>query len=163
MSPEARLQSRMDFFERRCLECGLASTHQRQVLYRALAESDEHPSPEKLYERVKKKIPAISLGTVYRNIRIFKDSGLLKEVTPLHEPSRLDANLTNHHHLVCRRCRSIIDIPGEDIEPVHFLRGLPGGFQVDSYEVEVIGLCSRCAAKANAGSVVANVKGPKKE
>ena len=147
MSPEARLQSRMDFFARRCLECGLANTHQRQVLYRTLAASDEHLSPELLYDRVKKKIPAISLGTVYRNIRIFKDSGLLKEITPLHEPSRLDTNLTIHHHLVCRQCRSIVDIPGEDIEPLRFRSGLPAGFQIESYEVEVFGFCSRCAGK----------------
>jgi Fur family transcriptional regulator, peroxide stress response regulator len=163
MGPETRLQSRMEFFERRCLECGLASTHQRQILYRALAESDEHPSPEMLYEKVKQQIPAISLGTVYRNIKIFKDSGLLKEVSPLHESSRLDANLTKHHHLVCHRCHSIIDVLSEDIEPVRFRGNLPAGFEVEWYEVEVMGLCSRCTPKANAGDDVSNVGSHKKE
>jgi hypothetical protein len=48
MGSAAQLTSRMEFFQRRCAECGLANTHQRQVLYRALAESDEHLSPERL-------------------------------------------------------------------------------------------------------------------
>ncbi len=163
MIPADRLQSRMEFFKRRCAECGLANTHQRQVLYRALAESDDHPSPEALYERVKKEIPVISLGTVYRNIKIFEQHGLLREVTPLHEPSRLDANLTDHHHLVCQRCRSIVDVPAEDIEPVRFRRGSPQGFQVERYEIEVLGICSRCAKERDAGRIAQTVDHTTKE
>jgi Fur family peroxide stress response transcriptional regulator len=166
MSPAARLKSRMEFFQRRCAECGLANTHQRQVLYRALADSDEHPSPEALYDRVKSQIPSISLGTVYRNIKIFTSCGLLEEVTPLHESSRLDPNLSVHHHLVCRRCQSIIDIPKEDIEPIRIHKGFPAGFQVERYEI--LGICSRCAAQDSARRTVTtlkkpNLKKPKKE
>ncbi len=145
MSSAARLRSRMEFFRSRCAECGLANTHQRQVLYRALAESDEHLSPEALYEKVKSEIPAISLATVYRNVKIFKKYGILEEVTPLHESYRLDPNLTDHHHLVCRTCQSILDIPADDIEPIRFRKGLPAGFQVERYEI--LGLCSDCALK----------------
>lgn len=148
MSPAARLKSRMEFFRKRCEECGLANTHQRQILYRAVAESDEHLSPEALYERVKSEIPSISLGTIYRNIKIFTKCGLLDEVTPLHEVCRLDPNLTDHHHLICRCCQSIVDIPSDDIEPIRFLRHLPSGFQVERYEI--LGVCARCASMAGA-------------
>lgn len=161
MSPAARLQNRMEFFQRRSAECGLASTHQRQVLYRAIAESDEHPSPEALYEKVKQEIPSISLGTIYRNIKIFTNCGLLEEVTPLHEASRLDPNLTNHHHLVCRCCHSIVDVPYEDIEPVRFRTNPPEGFHVERYEI--LGICSRCAMKANATGTVTSLNKTKKE
>ena len=146
MSPAAQLKDRMEFFRRRCAECGLAGTHQRQVLYRALAESDEHLSPEALHAKVKSEIPEISLGTIYRNIKIFKDCGLLEEVSPLHQASRLDPNLTHHHHLVCRRCHTVTDIPYEDIEPVRFRTRPPAGFQIERYDL--LGLCSRCSAEA---------------
>jgi Fur family transcriptional regulator, peroxide stress response regulator len=138
----------MQFFQRRCVECGLTSTHQRQVLYRALAESDDHLSPEALYDKVKTEIPSISLATIYRNIRIFIKCGLLSEVTPLHTALRLDPNLTDHHHLVCRSCHSIVDIPAEDVEPVRFRKGLSAGVRVERYEV--LGLCSRCVENAKA-------------
>jgi Fur family peroxide stress response transcriptional regulator len=163
MSLAARLQNRMELFHQRCAECGLANTHQRQVLYRALAETDEHPTPESLYEKVRRQIPAISLGTVYRNIKLFEQIGLLREVTPLHEPSRLDANLSDHHHVVCRRCRSIIDVPGEDIEPIRFRKALPKGFQIERYEVEILGLCAKCGREAQAASPLKRRRQSKKE
>jgi Fur family transcriptional regulator, peroxide stress response regulator len=158
MNAAARLKNRMELFRRRCQERGLAGTHQRQVLYRALAESDEHPSPEIMYEKVRREIPAISLGTVYRNIKLFKEIGLLREATPLHEPSRLDANLSNHHHLICSSCRSIADLPAEDVESIRFRRGIPAGFQIERYEVEVLGLCPACATKAGASGPSENRK-----
>jgi Fur family peroxide stress response transcriptional regulator len=153
----------MEFFRRRCAECGLARTHQRDVLYRALAESEDHPSPEEVYEKVRKEIPAISLATVYRNIKIFKDCGLLQEVRPLQEPSRLDANLAHHHHLVCLRCGSILDLHGEDLEPVRFRKRFPKGFQVERYEVEVLGICSRCAARAARAGAAKSITQPKEK
>jgi Fur family peroxide stress response transcriptional regulator len=134
----------------------LANTHQRQVLYRALAESDEHLSPEELYDKVKGEVPEISLATVYRNIKIFKKCGILEEVTPLHDSYRLDPNLTDHHHLVCRFCQSIVDVPNEDIEPIRFRNGPPSGFTVERYEI--LGMCSRCAVKVNANSAVSTLK-----
>ncbi|MBI3281935.1 MAG: transcriptional repressor, partial [Acidobacteria bacterium] len=52
-----------------CRERGLAMTHQRQVIYQALRDMHGHPSPEEVYERVRRQIPSISLGTVYKNIK----------------------------------------------------------------------------------------------
>ena len=66
-------------FRRLCGEHGLAVTHQRQVIYQALMLMHDHPSPEAVYEKVRKQIPSISLATVYKNIKTFVDSGLLRE------------------------------------------------------------------------------------
>ncbi|MBI3679921.1 MAG: transcriptional repressor [Acidobacteria bacterium] len=137
----------MTLFQQRCAELGLANTHQRQVIFRTLAESTSHPTPEEVYRRVRKKIPSISLGTVYRNIKILVQKGLLKEVAVHHEPLRLDPNLSDHHHLVCRRCKSVADIASEDVEPVRLKAALPAGFQVERCEVVAMGLCAACAMK----------------
>lgn len=152
MVRSALLTDRMEFFRRRCAECGLANTHQRQVIYRALAESEEHLSPEALYEKVKAEIPAISLGTIYRNIRIFQNFGLLKEVTPLHDSLRLDPNLANHNHLVCRCCHWIFDLEEEDVAPLQVRKALPRKFQIERFDI--LGVCSWCAEKAKAGRIV---------
>ena len=83
---------------------GLAVTHQRQVVYEAVIASHGHYSPEDIYAAVRRLIPSISLATVYNNLRLFIECGLLREVTP-HAPTlRVDGNLEPHHHLVCSRC-----------------------------------------------------------
>lgn len=142
------LDRRMDYFRRRCRELGLAFTHQRQVIYRLLAGTDAHPSPESIYEEVRREIPSISLGTVYKNIKVFVSNGLVREVSPLHETLRLDANLEPHHHLVCVKCKKVEDLPEEGLEPIRFRGSLPKGFQPARTVVEVIGLCSACASKS---------------
>lgn len=141
------LERRMHWFRERCREAGLACTHQRQVIYHALAASDSHPSPEAVYERVRTQIPSISLATIYKSIRTFIDEGLLLQVNPLHEAVRLDANLEPHHHLVCTVCKSVEDLPAGMIETPRALRPLPGGFRASQFHVEVLGVCARCAGK----------------
>ena len=143
-----RLEERMVWFRQRCKEAGLACTHQRQVIYRALAETESHPSPELIYERVRTAIPSVSLATIYKSIRTFLDEGLLMEVNPLHEAARLDANLEPHHHLVCTSCKGVQDLPMEMLEPLKPSRPLPGGFVARQYHVEVLGLCSKCAERS---------------
>lgn len=144
MSDEA-LAQRMALFRRRCRQLGLACTHQRMVIYRALAASDNHPSPEAIYEQVKREIPAVGLGTVYKNIKTFTEAGLLREVNVLHGSLRLDANLDDHHHLVCMRCKAVMDIAERDVAPIRIRGGLPKGFCVKRCTVEVLGLCAQCA------------------
>ncbi|MBM3736387.1 MAG: transcriptional repressor [Acidobacteria bacterium] len=136
----------MQNFRDRCVELGMPLTHQRLVIYEALASTDEHPTPEAVFERVRKKIPSISLATVYKNIRSFADAGLLREVSLLHESLRLDANLADHHHLVCERCKSVTDLPHDALAPVRMKINPPDRFQVHRFNVEVLGLCARCAA-----------------
>lgn len=129
-------------------EAGLSLTHQRAVLYRTVLGMRNHPSPEAIYELVRRDIPSISLGTVYKNIRAFMDAGLLREVSPHHGTLRLESNLEAHHHLVCTRCKAIVDLEESDLEPVRLRGRLPRGFRVDRYSVEFRGLCAACAASS---------------
>ena len=140
------LEERMDLFRQRCLAAGLAVTHQRSVIYQELARSIEHPSPEAIFERVRHKIPAISLATVYKSIRTFAEIGLVREVNPFTESQRWDANLEPHHHLICTRCKSVADIPAEAVAPVKFRTPLPDKFLVQRLSVEVLGWCAACTA-----------------
>jgi Fur family peroxide stress response transcriptional regulator len=138
------IETRMGEFTRRCQEAGLAATHQRTIIYRVLVESHDHPSPEVVYERVSQEIPEISRATVYKNIHTFIDAKLLREVSELHQTNRLDANLERHHHLICTRCRKVVDYQDDQLQGVRASKPEPGGFQVTEYRVEVRGLCPAC-------------------
>jgi Fur family transcriptional regulator, peroxide stress response regulator len=139
------LERHLEQFRNRCASSGLAFTHQRQVIYRALMLAEDHPSPEGLYEQVRHEMPSISLATVYKTIKTFVELGLVREVSPEHATVRLDANLEPHHHFICLRCKVICDLREEDIEPVKLRRGLPKGFRAKRTAVEVLGLCDKCS------------------
>ena len=142
----------LDDFRQRCKEQGLAFTFQRQVIYEAVVDSREHPTPELIYEHVRQRIPSISLGTVYKNVKTFLDSGVLKEVTLHHGSLRLEANMTPHHHVVCSSCRAIHDIDQSAVEPVQYSASdVPAGFSIESCRVEFVGLCQACQAARTVG------------
>jgi Fur family peroxide stress response transcriptional regulator len=142
-------ESQAGEFRSRCRAAGLALTHQREVIYRAVLESDEHPTPERIFEAVRRQIPAISLATIYKNLHTFLDAGLLAEVSPHYGTLRLEANLGEHHHLVCMRCKAITDLEEDDVAPVHLKRRPPAGFRITRASVEFRGLCAACANIAN--------------
>lgn len=135
-------------FRELCAEHGIAVTHQRQVLWEVMRGMDGHPSPEEVFARVKQKIPAISLATVYKNIHLFVESGVLREVSLHHGSQRVEMNEHEHHHMVCSRCKAITDIAAEALDLPAQPKVLPGGFQVERYSVDVIGICSKCQSEA---------------
>ena len=134
-------------FRELALQHGLAVTHQRQVIYEAVIASHGHHSPESVYAAVKRRIPSISLATVYNNLRLFIESGLLREVTPHAATLRVDGNLEPHHHLVCSRCKMVQDIDADFVDFKKLSRKVLKGFDLTQPVVEVFGLCRRCSAK----------------
>ena len=131
-------------FRELCRENGIAVTHQRQVLYEVMKTMHGHPSPEEVYARVKKKVPAISLATVYKNIHLFVESGVFREVSMHHGSLRVEMNDEAHHHMVCSKCKMTTDIGEKELGLVSKRDRLPGGFLVERYAVDVIGLCAKC-------------------
>ena len=131
-------------FRKTCEDAGLAVTHQRQVIYEVLRSIDGHPSPEEVYAHVRRRIPSISLATVYKNIHLFIDGGIFQQVSLHHGSMRVETNHKQHHHLVCTECKSISDIDAEllGLNPVE--ETLPGGFRVDRLAVDVLGVCAAC-------------------
>ena len=131
-------------FRELCQENGIAVTHQRQVLYEVMKSMHGHPSPEEVYARVKKKVPAISLATVYKNIHLFVESGVFREVSMHHGSQRVEMNREPHHHMVCSKCKGITDLGEKELWLVMTQARLPGGFLVERYAVDVIGICAKC-------------------
>jgi len=123
---------------------GIAVTPQRLAVLGSLQNRRDHPSAEKIYQEVRRQLPAISFNTVYKTLEVLYQKGLVIKVNPLHEVARYDGDTGPHVHLVCRQCHQITDLhwnPGACVTlPPEDLRG----FQVEHPSLTLWGLCHRC-------------------
>ncbi|MCS7229527.1 MAG: transcriptional repressor [Candidatus Kryptonium sp.] len=118
---------------------------QREAILRILQSTDIHPTADWIYDQVRKVIPNISLGTVYRNLNLLKDEGLIREVTIQGSSSaRYDANLEPHHHFICLKCNSVYDLPayGVGLNIESYLAGKD--FEIKFVKIDIFGICDRC-------------------
>jgi Fur family transcriptional regulator, peroxide stress response regulator len=118
-------------FRELCRENGIAATHQRHVLYEVMKTMHGHPSPEEVYARVKKKVPRSRWLPFYKNIHLFVESGVFREVSMHHGSLRVEMNDEAHHHMVCTKCKAITDIGETELGLVSKRNKLPGGFPVE--------------------------------
>lgn len=118
-------------------------TRQRHLVYEAVAGTDAHPTAEWVYEKVRKAMPRISLGTVYRNLQLLVAEGRLK-VWSRGRTTRYDADIAPHDHFVCRECGLLLDLERAPEAPSaeKRLRGM--GHQIDGHILEFIGVCRDC-------------------
>lgn len=139
----------LDRFQQRCAELGLARTTQRLAVYRALAASHEHPSAEELFLAVKPAVPSLSLGTVYRILELFERHSLIARVHTGGDEARFDANIDDHHHLVCIRCRRVADYSDDALASLPLREERPAGFRILGRRVQFLGVCPACDATEN--------------
>jgi Fur family peroxide stress response transcriptional regulator len=141
------VERRVNGFPEACRRYGVKATHQRSEIYRELAGTNEHPDAETIYTRVRKRIPAISLDTVYRTLRLLEKKGLISRVGSLGERTRFDADTERHHHFVCTECGFIGDIYHEEWNDFRAPSDVRTMGTVNSIHVEVRGLCNACQRK----------------
>lgn len=140
----AAIDNRLAAFRHRCEDLGLALTPQRLAIYHVLAGDDSHPGAEEIYRRIKPDLPSLSLGTVYRTLELFEEHGLVSRIHAFSDQSRFDANLDPHHHLVCVRCRRVIDFRDERLEVLPIQPENVNGFRVLTHRIHVLGYCRDC-------------------
>ncbi len=130
-----------------CRQAGIKVTHQRLEIFREISSAKDHPSAEVLYERLKRRLPTISLDTVYRTLATFEGLGLIKKVHLLSDQTRFDPDTGVHHHFICARCRKIIDFDWPDFDAVR-PPGQTGKFgRVLAQQAELLGICKECLEK----------------
>ena len=120
----------------------------REAILDAIRRTTIHPTAEWVYQALKPDFPDLSLGTVYRNISQFKEDGVIISVGVVNGQERYDGNVNPHTHFVCSSCGSVIDIPGELINPeVRKKVAEKYHLQVNFSEVLFHGVCSECLRK----------------
>ena len=112
----------------------------RELIYSTLCSTKSHPSAKWVYEQLKEDYPDLSLGTVYRNIALFKENGKAIAVANVLGEERLDADTSPHAHLVCKCCGRIDDIDMPDLSH----KDTPANFETEFVAVTYFGLCENC-------------------
>ena len=119
-------------------------TKQREAILSVLRGTTSHPTAAWIYEQVRKEIPNISLGTVYRNLRLLREAGEIIEIDLSGTLSRFDGNQDNHYHFRCERCGRLFDVD----EPVNIeideRVARKTGFKISYHRLEFRGLCQEC-------------------
>jgi len=116
---------------------------QKEVIYEIVASTMTHPTADWIYQRARRRMSRMSLGTVYRNLKVLCDEGRLLEICTAKGPSRYDANTSRHSHLRCLQCERLEDLPEKDFQVVAQSKKIQS-FKVFEYRVELIGLCPDC-------------------
>ena len=135
------IRSRVQSFVERCRELGIKATHQRTEIFRELAQTKEHPDAETVYRKVKRRIPAISLDTVYRNLKTLEEQGVIRQVGMTEHRMRFDADLAPHHHFVCKSCSRIQDFSSSDLDGFTPPQAVRRMGNVASIHIELRGVC----------------------
>jgi Fur family peroxide stress response transcriptional regulator len=130
-------------------------SRQRERLLELLRSTKEHPTATWLYDRLKAEFPDLSLGTVYRNLGVLRDQGLLRVLAAGSTFDRFDADTSTHYHFLCERCGAVEDLPLPPDCEIE-LKAAAGTLRiVRGHRIDVFGLCEACAIKEPAAGAAA--------
>jgi len=120
------------------------NSKQKEAILRVLKETNSHPTAVQVYERVRIQISNISLGTVYRNLRLLQQEGKISELDLASTLSRFDGDVRNHCHFRCERCGRIFDVDEPVDKESDERLAQKTGFKVSYHRLEFRGLCKDC-------------------
>jgi len=124
-------------------------TSQRVAIIEYLNRSNFHPTADEVFRAARKKLPRISLGTVYRNLEFLAENGLIRKNEQSGGQRRYEGNLEKHYHLKCTTCGRLEDAPIKPLESLEkALRGL-SDYKILNCLVEFEGLCPDCQARSS--------------
>jgi Fur family peroxide stress response transcriptional regulator len=136
---------RLDRFRSAASSAGVKLTHQRLEIFREVASSLEHPDAERVFRAVRRRVPTVSIDTVYRTLWMLNDLGLITTLGPRRDSVRFDANLEHHHHYVCVRCDLARDFESAELGALRVPAAVQELGRITALQVEVRGVCRRCA------------------
>jgi Fur family peroxide stress response transcriptional regulator len=122
----------------------MRKTRQKAAILEVLKGTTSHPTADWIYNEVRKKIPNISLGTVYRNLRQLCRSGEILELELCGSFSRFDARNDNHYHFRCERCGQVFDVDEPINSEMDKTTARRTGFRINYHRLEFYGLCLDC-------------------
>jgi Fur family transcriptional regulator, ferric uptake regulator len=120
------------------------NTRQRQVILKELQKLKSHPTATQLFQIVRRQLPKISLGTVYRNLELLNQLGMIQKLDLAGEEARFDACTARHDHVSCVRCGRCDDFPGPPLDLPRGEANDGGGYQVLGHRLQYYGICPQC-------------------
>jgi len=119
-------------------------THQRQIILEEIRNVKTHPTADDVYDMVRKKLPRISLGTVYRNLEILSTLGLIQRIGPPSQQMHFDGDTENHYHLRCVSCGKVEDAPIESVGGLEDSIRNQSDYSILGHRLEFMGVCPGC-------------------
>jgi Fur family peroxide stress response transcriptional regulator len=146
---QGRLDEAVARLQAACRRAGVKLNQQRIEIFREVLASAEHPDAETVYRAVKRRMPTVSLDTVYRTLALLAGLGFVTTLGPRRDSVRYDANLAPHHHFVCERCGLARDFESAELAAVALPASVRQLGEVTALHVEVRGICAACARRAS--------------
>ena len=121
------------------------TTQQRQLILKIIEQADRHLDAEEIYQLARQGSPNISLSTVYRNLQLFKEQGLVEE----HQFDGMRrcyerVPTSRHHHMVCLGCGRVFEFNCPSTERIKSRLSMEKGFKVTAVDVRFVGYCPKC-------------------
>lgn len=119
-------------------------TIQRRVILEEVRRMNTHPTADEIFQQVRKRLPRISLATVYRNLDVLSSLGLIRKLELGGAQRRFDGNVSPHYHIRCVGCGRVEDLGVESVEAIE--RSVEGRtrYRILGHHLEVVGLCPQC-------------------
>src|SRR5690625_361173 len=138
---DSKLQKAIDTLKK----SGVRITPQRHAVLEFLLTSETHPTADEIYRALEPKFPSMSVATVYNNLRILKEIGLVRELTYGDDSSRFDSNMREHYHIICEDCGEIVDFHYPTLDEIESLAEKVSGFEISHHRLELYGKCKECS------------------
>ena len=125
-------------------------TKQRRVILEELRKARTHPTANELYQMVLRRLPDVSLGTVYRSLDVLSEQGLIRKLeSSFGCPGRFDGDLKDHYHIRCVSCGRVDDIDLERNPTFDGAVSRSSGYEITGFRLEFVGTCPRCSRKGS--------------
>lgn len=123
-------------------------TRQRQVVLEELRRVCNHPTADELFHQVRRRLPQISLATVYRNLDVLAREGSVRRLDAGSGPARYDGDLAPHYHVRCEACGHLEDMHEPVLATPELPQATEGGYQFTGVRLELLGICPACQTAA---------------
>ncbi len=128
-------------------------TTQRQIILEELSKVKSHPTANEVYDMVRKRLPRIGLGTVYRNLELMADSGIILKLEVGGTQKRFDATTETHYHIRCSQCDKVDDIEIPVQHHINEAAMAASNYQILGHHIEFSGVCLDCQSKSDSVSI----------
>jgi Fur family transcriptional regulator, ferric uptake regulator len=122
----------------------LRKTEPRRVILEEIKSLTSHPTADEIYDLVRKRIPRVSLGTIYRNLEILSSEGLIQKLDIGGTQRRFDGCTNNHYHFRCMSCGQVVDLTTKPLKEIESTISKLSPCEIHGHRLELIGLCMSC-------------------
>ncbi|MBI4028120.1 MAG: transcriptional repressor [Verrucomicrobia bacterium] len=148
MDHKHKVEERVRTFAQACKQSGIPLTSQRRLIFEALLCRTDHPTADRIYQEIRRKLPGTSRTTVYRTLRLLTHLGQAQRVAGFGDTTHFDGDISSHHHFTCTMCGRITDVenPGLALADLAAFNKRMG-CAATGCSVSVVGTCKECRSK----------------